>query len=244
VAHEDDEYLRALEYFAEAYAGYDASGDVRRQIRLLGDVGRSFRSLGMLAHARDAFVHVFLVQRGDLDAYWAAGINLIALAVDEDNVTLFDEYRALLERAPMPARLLFAYLVEVGDGHRHFGRQAAAEVAFERAARVAQRKKMTEQYDQAMGRLAGVVDERMSRAHLWNELPQTVRKLARTVRALGAAPKVLGIPERAEETQPQRRTQLKRGRPRTRASPARAATSRLIDATSPQHAHAWSPATL
>jgi tetratricopeptide (TPR) repeat protein len=212
VSHEQGRYEKALAFYADAFEAYT---DVRRRIRLLNDIGRAFRELGLLTDARDALVVAFVADRGDADAHWAAGINLIALAVDLGNETAFEQYRTALARAPMPARLLAAYLREVGDGYRVFGRRADADTAYERAARVAVRHALTKEYDEVMGRLRGEPSPRRPQSDRWDELPAMVQELARAVRALRASPNLLWAREGDASGQPQRRTQLRRGRPRT-----------------------------
>jgi tetratricopeptide (TPR) repeat protein len=123
VAYEQGRYDHALVDFGDAFEAY---ADARRRIRLLSDVGRSFRALGMLTDARDALIVVFQLDRGDPTVHWAAGITLMTLAVDLNNVVAFDQYRISLAGAPMPARLLAGYLLAVGDGYQQFGRPAEA----------------------------------------------------------------------------------------------------------------------
>jgi tetratricopeptide (TPR) repeat protein len=211
VSHEQGKYEKALVFYADAFEAYP---DVRGRIRLLGDIGRAFRELGMLDDARDALVVAFTLDRGDVYPRWTAGINLILVAVDLGSEPAFDQYRAALARAPMPARLLVAYLLEVGDGCRHFNRPADAEAAYERAARVASRQGMTERYDEVMGRLRGVISQRMPRSDRWDELPTRVQELARAIRMLRASPNLLSTRESDAQAKPQRRTQLRRGRPK------------------------------
>jgi hypothetical protein len=155
-----------------------------------------------------------MLQRGDADAHWAAGINLIALAVDLDNAMAFDQYRLSLERAPMAARLLVAYLLEVGDGCRHFNRPADAQAAYQRAARLAWQKGMTRQYEEANVALNGYPIQRIPDADRWAELPDRVQELAREVRALRESPNLLSAREGAAPQGRQLRTHLTRGRPR------------------------------
>jgi tetratricopeptide (TPR) repeat protein len=212
VSHEQGQYVQALEYFADAF---DAYPDVRRRLRLLGDIGRSFRSLGMLSYARDALLVVFVAQRGDVDAHWAAGINLIALAGDLGSFAAFEQYRTQLERAPMPARLRAGYWLEVGDAYQQFNRPSDAMAAYDQAANVTLHHGLAAQHNEAMARLRGDPAQGIPQADRLDEIPSTVQDLARAVCALRVSPNLLWPRDKDASGQPQRRTELRRGRPRT-----------------------------
>jgi hypothetical protein len=155
VAHErsrvsgrDEDLFDALAHYHLALEKYSGDDGAQR-CRLLCDIGRSLFRLGLRAEAQRACQYAYTAGT-DRTGRWAAGNNLIMIAVAERDRETFDRYRAALERAPMPARLRVEYLTEVGDGCVVFGLPDEARIAFERAARIRDRFQLPER-DENLG---------------------------------------------------------------------------------------------
>jgi tetratricopeptide (TPR) repeat protein len=206
VAHAMGYHVEALGFFADAFAAFEEDRDLNR---LLNDIARSLSAIGLIEVARHVWLAVFLMAPERFPR-WAAGINLMALAAERGGQFAFDQYRFMLRNAPMPTRLLVAYLLEVGDGCRKFGREAEARLAYARAARLANRRGLDSEAQRAFEMLSGrpVPEEVVPKPP---ELPLTVRQLVETVQTLQPLPNLIG--ESGAWSCATLRTFLRRGRP-------------------------------
>jgi tetratricopeptide (TPR) repeat protein len=127
------EYERAVLLLYEAFALY---GDTPNRDRALNDLATALGSLGLRSAARDAYfvIHSSSHQR---DLRWWAGLNLMRLAVLEQNEGEFEQYRRLLRAESLTGTRAAHYAHLVGEGHARFGRPERARRAFSRAAELA-----------------------------------------------------------------------------------------------------------
>jgi tetratricopeptide (TPR) repeat protein len=211
VSHEMGQHVQALGLFVEPFGLFK---DDRDRYRLLNDIGRGLRASGWPKDALATWTTVFTDAK-ERYTRWAAAINIMALAIDRKDEWVFDQYRKVLERAPMPARLLTDYLIEVGDGCRtFFGRDDESRAAYTRAARVADRRGFTIAARRAFDALAGRVAPNVP-ALSPAELPPTVARLVELIRSLRSQPN-LGWKSASKSKPPLRnplaRDRLPRGR--------------------------------
>jgi tetratricopeptide (TPR) repeat protein len=199
------EYREALRYFAE---GFGTCTEVKERSRMLNDIALSFEKLGFLDDAHAIWLVVFRGPKGEKYARWAAAINLMMLAYVRGDTVSFDLYRHALEPAPMPARLLVSYWLEVGDGSTALGRPQDAVAAYTRAKELAQRYQLMEEHELAKESLAGRPMLERPKATDPSSLPAVVVELLQKMRALRPMPVMV------EATlSPALRTTLRRGRP-------------------------------
>jgi tetratricopeptide (TPR) repeat protein len=188
VSHLLDDEKEALLYYAEAFRHCD---DAKHRGRLLNDIALSLQALGYGDDARNTWFVSWLVTTGDSGARWTAGINLLQHTHARGDETGFDQYRRALGRAPMPARLLVAYWLEVGYGSIVFDRPSDAAVAFNRAARYAARYGYLEKWKEAKRALRGQLPVRQPQTPPAS-LPAAAADLLTKVRALRSLPGLLG----------------------------------------------------
>jgi tetratricopeptide (TPR) repeat protein len=127
------EYEKAVLLLYEAFALYQ---DVPNRDRALNDLATALGGLGLRRAARDAYfvIHSTSHQR---DLRWWAGLNLMRLAVQEQNEHEFEHYRRLLRAESLTGTHAAHYALFVGEGHARFGRPDRAHRAFSRAAELA-----------------------------------------------------------------------------------------------------------
>jgi tetratricopeptide (TPR) repeat protein len=206
VSHSADQYEEALAYYVEAF---ETCVDVKERSRLLNDFALSLAEMGFPEEARAIWLFVFQSPKGEKYARWAAGINLLMLARVREDVMSFDHWRRDLESAPMSARLLTYFWLEVGDGSTVFGRPKDAVIAYTRAKGVAERsglKVEAERAKQALEGAATIPEPRPPKDS--STLPIAVAGVIDRVRALRSTPALAATPITP------RRTFLRRGRPR------------------------------
>jgi hypothetical protein len=84
-----------------------------------------------------------------------AAINLLLLAAVEGYRDAFDQYRLILDRAPLPVRLRASYYEELGDGLTAFGEASDAHMAYVKLARLAEKHGMRYEAERAFESLRG-----------------------------------------------------------------------------------------
>jgi tetratricopeptide (TPR) repeat protein len=213
VAYEVGQHLEALLLYAEAMRNCD---DPKNRGRLLNDIALALKALGFVEDARRAWIVSYLASKGDAVAKWAAGVNLLMLAHVRRDEASFDQYRHELARAPMPARLLVAYWLEVGDGSIVFGRLRDAAIAWQHAATHAARYGYRNELSQARRSLAGHREEQRPLPTPRARLPIGAEELRRKVQALSSFRGLLGRAWGGDvnaASAPPLRTTLRRGRP-------------------------------
>jgi tetratricopeptide (TPR) repeat protein len=213
VSHALGDHSEALYYFALAFR---LSAEPTRRGRLLNDIALSLKAIGLLPEAREAWLVSYLTTKGDSVARWDAGVRLLALARLRRDARGFDQYRAELERASMPARLLVAYWREVGDGSMLFGREREAVEAYQRAATHAARYGYRRQWEELKRALEGHPPAPEPPAPAQPPpLPAAAEELLQKISALRSLPGLLGRGWRGDghdAPTPPLRTALKRGR--------------------------------
>ena len=104
---------------------------------VLGDIAAMFTALGMHDSARDA--HLILAATAQTKfVRWSATLNLMELAGLDGIEDQFDAYARELAPAPMGVWLRSHYLLFLGEGFHHFGRQESAVEALEEAIQFAE----------------------------------------------------------------------------------------------------------
>jgi len=217
VAHNLGDDLQALVFFAGAFENCQ---DLKHGGRLLNDMALTLLTLGFISEARKAFLVSSSSTRGDSFAKWAAMINLMMLAHRRRDEAGFDQYRRMLEPAPMSARLLVAYWREVADGSSVFSRRAEAQAAYRRAAGYAARYGYFEEGKELDRLLKGELSPSARVPRPPANLPVSAQELLEKVRMLRSLPEFLSRTSSGDANTSSvtgLRTTLKRG-PRPRAA--------------------------
>jgi hypothetical protein len=104
--------------------------------RVLGDVAAALGDAGQYDAAWDALL-VLAGTAEEQEVRWVAAVNLTELATVRGDERLFEQFRAQLADATLPAWLTAHYQLAVGCGHHKFGRRVQAVEALRKAVRVA-----------------------------------------------------------------------------------------------------------
>ena len=104
--------------------------------RVLGDVATALGDAGQYDAAWDALL-VLAGTAEEQEVRWVATVNLAELATVRGDERLFEEFRATLAGATLPAWLTAHYHLSMGCGYHRFGRRAEAVDALRKAVRVA-----------------------------------------------------------------------------------------------------------
>jgi tetratricopeptide (TPR) repeat protein len=177
------EALRWHERAMDATSLWLRSGDPAAregQSRPLGDIGVVFYRMGLHDHARSACQTVYLTAR-ERSIRWAACINLLMLAAADNHRDSFDQHRAMLDRTPLPARLLAVYLEELGDGWLAFNDADAAREAYMRLARLAEKHGLTRCACRAFDALRGATRDSGQLAMRSDDVPPEVAEFVAAV---------------------------------------------------------------
>jgi tetratricopeptide (TPR) repeat protein len=212
VAHDLQQYVDALGYYAEAHPAMTSEKD---RSRLLNDIALSLAELGYVEDARAVWRVVYSAAKGEAYTHWAAAINLMMMAHETGDMIVFDQFAKDLAKAKMPARLRLYYLLELGEGHERFGRHDDAEQAYTRAARTACQHRFDKECQRAVDALWGRARPPATRQQSPADLPSNAKALLAVVRERHSLPSVFGRWSARDASAPKRRplrTSLRRGR--------------------------------
>ena len=130
---------------------------------ILADVATALGDGGHRAAARDAHL-VLSATASDSRVRFLSTINLLVLAGLDGQRAAFDQYRAVLDAAPLPAELGARYALEVGHGLAAFDERQAAAESFGRAVALGERYQVHDvvlQAEEALRTLAPSTHERV-----------------------------------------------------------------------------------
>jgi tetratricopeptide (TPR) repeat protein len=177
-------YFRSALDAADAWAGSGMRAARDARMRVLGDLGWALYCAGLREEARAVclYVHLFAKER---QVHWAAAINLMPLACARGHCTSFHQHRLALTKAPLPARLKAAYLLEVGDGRTVFGEPEEARAAYLALARVAAKHGLADEARRAFAALRGVADDCARRWPSRIDVPPDLADFLERLRRLG-----------------------------------------------------------
>ncbi|HEY4306179.1 MAG TPA: tetratricopeptide repeat protein [Gemmatimonadaceae bacterium] len=119
-----------------AYEALGLSPSPIEKGRILTNIATSFRNLGRLDVARDAYLVLAATAQEQYVRWWSE-VSLMEIAAAEGNRLQFDRYRRELERADFTPMLRISYLMDVGQGYRSFDECELAIPAFEQAIELA-----------------------------------------------------------------------------------------------------------
>ena len=140
VAHARGQYEMAIRFTYEALEG---TTNPEARDRVLSDIAATFIDLGVRSAARDALLVLAATAQAQYSR-WLAAINLIEIAALDRCEPVFEQYRRELEGVALPPFLQASYLLQVGEGHRTFGRPDSARVAFARAMELSARHQLNQ----------------------------------------------------------------------------------------------------
>jgi tetratricopeptide (TPR) repeat protein len=126
----------------------DEACDQTQRDKILNDVAFTFMHMGVLDTARRAFQVVELTT-ADATQRWVVCLNLMYLATLDGSETVFERYRQMLSREPLPPRLAVNYQIILGEGCQRFGRETQACQAFDRAIVLAERHQLNRELMEA-----------------------------------------------------------------------------------------------
>jgi len=155
------QYDRAVQF---AYRALELSTSLRERDRILGDVATGFLYLGLVDVARDAYL-ILVATAQDQYVRWTAGLNLIEVASREGMEPMFDRYRRDFESVDLPPYLQAAYLLNVGNGYRSFGRERDAIVYLQKAVEVAAENQLNQLLFEAEESLAAARSSTTRKRH-------------------------------------------------------------------------------
>lgn len=134
------------QYEEAAVYGYRAlqlcADDLARE-RILSDIATALGDAGHRQAARDAH-HVLSTAARDAHVRMLSQVNLLDLAVSEDDEAAFLRHERALADAPLSAVLRAQYHLIVGNGRRQFGDESGAMQAYETAMAVAEEHQLNE----------------------------------------------------------------------------------------------------
>jgi tetratricopeptide (TPR) repeat protein len=140
VAHARGQYELTIRF---AYEALEGTTNPEARDHVLSDIAATFIDLGVRSAARDAFL-VLAATAQTQYSRWLAIINLIEIAALDRCEPVFEQYRRELESAALPPFLEASYLLQVGEGHRTFGRVESARAAFTRAMEFSARHRLNQ----------------------------------------------------------------------------------------------------
>lgn len=183
LAYDTGDSVLALLYYRPAlhalreFRTRDSAAALDARNRLVTDIGQAFRKIGLPDTARNLHLAIYLTA-DECYARWTAAINLMALAIERRQRDTFHHFRAELEMAPLPARLLIPFLEELCDGYLAFDEPGAARDAHLRLARIARQYGLHAQSERAFQFLRHGVGIPPRTSALPAELPQEIASLA------------------------------------------------------------------
>ncbi len=107
------------------YEALAISDDVSARDRLLADLAAVMMAMGAHDTARDALIVVTLTSQQQIPR-WQSELNLLELAISEENHLAFEQHRRALALVPLPPELAAPYHLFVARGLAAFGRGDAA----------------------------------------------------------------------------------------------------------------------
>ena len=160
VAGKRGQYERAAVFGYRALQQCD--DDVMRE-SILADIATALGDGGHRAASRDAHLVLSATAR-DSRVRFLSTINLLVLSAQDGQRAAFDQYRAVLDAAPLPAELGARYALEVGHALVGFDDRDAAAAAYNRALTLGERFQVHDvvlQADEALRTLAPATRERV-----------------------------------------------------------------------------------
>ncbi|HVF39754.1 MAG TPA: hypothetical protein VM939_07630 [Gemmatimonadaceae bacterium] len=124
VAHSRGDYQRALHY---AYRSLELTTNKSARERILADIAAACAGLGLRDAARDGYTIVALTSPHQW-VRWQATVNLMELAITDDDEAAFDEYLRQTEDAALDPRLRSYFLLYKAIGYDRFDREGAQEM--------------------------------------------------------------------------------------------------------------------
>jgi tetratricopeptide (TPR) repeat protein len=137
------------------YEAWTLYHDPQRKERALGDLALAMLALGWRDTARDAF-SVLFEQSARSDVRLRSACNLMEMAAEDRDPLLFGRYRHILDHAEMPARLQANVYRRMAEGFIRFGRDAVADILYDKLERHALEHGLAEYVDIARGGRAGI----------------------------------------------------------------------------------------
>src|ERR1700722_4050371 len=135
IAYDAGQYDMAVRCFYDAWTHYTERA---KKDRVLNDLARTLADLGL----RDAARHALLLlstSAVEREMRLNARVNLLDLAAQDGELSVFEQYRRDLSDQAMPAPLTTPFPLLVGEGYRRFGRLQQAASAYQRAIRFGSR---------------------------------------------------------------------------------------------------------
>jgi tetratricopeptide (TPR) repeat protein len=210
-----DKHINALVCYREAFHAFTL---LRRQHRLLNDIGLSFNALNLADSAQDAWLIVHTAIKAEPTAQCGARINLMWKAHEMNDRARFDEYRKAVPLTRVPISMLAGYYYELGRGFSKFGRPEEARRAYARSLGLAQRHKLAKLSHDAREALEGRAREEVRQNIPTTDFPRAVTELVEAIAKLRVTPQFVGwaARDRGSVVSPapgrQLRTALGRGR--------------------------------
>jgi hypothetical protein len=133
VAHLRKDFRASVRF---GYAALEFAGDALARDRILADVAAAFADLGYLAAARDAHLIVAATTQEEWLRHQTL-VNLLDVAIREQHEPAFQDYRRLLNEAPLQPYIRAYFHLYSGQGFRTFGQVANAMAEFQSAIDVA-----------------------------------------------------------------------------------------------------------
>jgi hypothetical protein len=149
---ERDRHADAVEPLYEAWTLYH---EEQRKDRALGDLALAMLAVGWRDTARDAFLLLFR-QSTRRDVRLRSACNLMEIAAGDGDQLHFGRYRQILEREEMSARLQAQVYRRMAEGFIRFGRDAVADILYDKLERHAREHGLDEYVDIALGGRAGI----------------------------------------------------------------------------------------
>jgi hypothetical protein len=137
------------------YEAWTLYRDPQRKERALGDLALAMLALGWRDTARDAFGLLF-EQSTRSDVRLRSACNLMEMAAEDGDQILFGRYRQILDQAEMPARLQANVYRRMAEGFIRFGRDAVADILYDKLERHALEHGLEAYVDIARGGRAGI----------------------------------------------------------------------------------------
>ncbi len=136
-AHLKGDFQRAIHL---AYRSLELTTNTTARERVVADIAAAYGALGMREPARNAYSIVAITSPHQW-VRWQATLNLMELAIDEDDEAAFDDYVNQLDDAALEPRLRTYYLFFKAKGTRQFGRDDSPQL-FQQARAFAETNKL------------------------------------------------------------------------------------------------------
>lgn len=110
-----------------AYQSLELTTNQTARDRILGDIAAAYAGLGLREAARDGY-SIVAVTSPHRWVRWQATVNLMELAIDDDDEIAFDDYLNQLQNEPLEPRLRVYFTWYKARGFRQFDRAGWAEL--------------------------------------------------------------------------------------------------------------------